>query len=62
MSVCLTPTFLYPPRPLSEIHLEGLRERCNLVHYSIKIRHLLATIFYDFAKSQLTKFRARYKQ
>jgi len=29
-----------------------------LVHYSIKIRHLVATILLIFAKSQLTKFRA----
>jgi len=27
-----------------EMQLEGLRDGCNLVHYSIKIRQLLATI------------------
>jgi len=28
----------------------------NLVHFSFKIRHLMATFFYDFLEKQLAEF------
>ena len=33
--------------------------KSNLVHFSLKIRHLVANNFNYFAENQLTKFRAR---
>ena len=37
----------------------GSQLRSNLVHFSLKIWHLMATIFNYFARNQLTKFSAR---
>ena len=35
--------------------------KSNLVHFSLEIWQLVATIFNDFAENQLTKFRAGFK-
>jgi len=34
--------------------------KLNLVHFSLKIWHLVATNFKDFPENQLTKFRAEF--